>query len=726
MDIKKIEDMYQKAQYKEIIDTVSKWPDAIDNEHIRRLYVRSANRIGESVNGYLIEGMPDNDLDLAWNRMQFKEGDGSDMLDLLRNVLIDGREDIVEDIIITYLDRYGHMPINHEMLKYCADNAQRPVVQMYLNMINDGLSGVKALIAARILNEDVSTLIVQLKQSHPFIKQAYDKFLLNTVSSETIEQFLSALSFKSGNFFILDGNIMQIKGLNEADGSFTVQTKTGQERKIPFDRVIERTNPIDENDFRVYKFFKPQAAKEMEPCELLVSIIKYHGNAIDRDTLKKELVYIYGADAVKYYTSKRKVFEQCPGIHVIYGKNERYSLTDDDNNAVIAHIKRLNEENKVRDYIIETCEKSAIEEEHIKEILDMTVHYKGPFKGEIGYLLTGDGDYADSIEENAFEQIRSAAFTEAVILSRIKKRQYDNELLLMKLDESGIDRIYRQADEQFRESMLLLAERSIRLGTDLIFLRWYISKREDVEISFPKAFIYKRMLAIAGNIAANTKSDPYLAFIRKFLFGGKKPRFIEIMRNAREKDAKELFDTFMASSLLSDYQRDQIRIQVYDIYPGFREISKAVYEYSTRQGIERKQSELNRIINKVLPELTAKIREAAEHGDLSENAEYKYSREQYRFMSSLAEELGNELSKAHPIDMDNVSGDKVEAGTVISIQLDDGTPKTYTVLGPLDVDNEGTVISYRSPLIEKISGLKSGEQKDGVTVISVNKFQEDK
>lgn len=726
MDVKKIEDLYQKGNYNEIIELIESSSDAVDNEHIKRLYVRAANHTGQGVDMNLIPGMPDDDIDLLWNRVQFALKDENKIISLLRNVLIEGREDIVEDIVITYLDRYEKMPLTDDLLKYAADNRERPIIRRYLNAVVDEAGSIDALIIRRILDDETSAYIKKLISDHPFIVLAYEKFLKQDINSELIDGFLRALSFHKGNFFILDGKIMQITGLEEGDGVFKVKTKTGLEKQLPFDRVIDKTNPIEADDFRVYKFFKPQIAKQLEPCELLKSIIRYHGNAVDRDTLKKELVFIYGQDAVKYYTSHRKIFEKCPGIHVIFSKNERYTLSDDNENAVIAHIKRLNSEEKVRDYIIETVMKSAIDEETAKDIMVVVEEYSKPYRNEIMCILMHDSTYAYDIDKEHFDSIKSGEFIEAVINERVKKGNYNNEELLIQLDEAGIERIYKNSDDTFRQIMLELAERSIRLGTDLIFLSWYVSKQGKTEISFPKSHIYQRMLIIANNISASTKSDPYLSFVRKFLFNGKHPRFTDIIREMKKKDAKELFDIFMASSILSDYQRDQIRIAVYEIYPDFREIKKTVYEYSTRQGIEKKQAELDKIIKTTLPELTVKIREAAEHGDLSENAEYKYSREQYRFMSSLAQELGDELSKAHPIDMDAVEGNKVEAGTVISIRMDEeGEEKNYTVLGPLDVDEDGKVVSYKSPIIEKIEGMKAGDSRDGITVLSVKKYMED-
>ena len=48
----------------------------------------------------------------------------------------------------------------------------------------------------------------------------------------------------------------------------------------------------------------------------------------------------------------------------------------------------------------------------------------------------------------------------------------------------------------------------------------------------------------------------------------------------------------------------------------------------TASGYEKLQSELKLLVNKERPEIIAAIAEARTHGDLSENAEYQYAKEQ--------------------------------------------------------------------------------------------------
>ena len=289
-----------------------------------------------------------------------------------------------------------------------------------------------------------------------------------------------------------------------------------------------------------------------------------------------------------------------------------------------------------------------------------------------------------------------------------------------------MNRIYNASNSRHKEIMIESVEKSIRLGTNLMFIQWFISKQPDAEITLESSFVHQRILNIANEIAALKKSDPFIAFVRKHYFTGKKPKIVDLVKSFSKKDAKELYDVFMKLTFLSSYQKDEARIKIYEIYPDFRKLKKIEYEYSTHRGIDKKQDELNHIINEVLPELTVKIREAADHGDLSENAEYKYSREQYRFMSIMANELGRELSNAHPADLSHVTGDSVDIGTIITIQMiKENETKRYSILGPLDVDDEKGIISYRSPLVQKLMGMKAGESKDNFLIKSISKITED-
>ncbi|MEO0108652.1 MAG: hypothetical protein ABIK62_05710, partial [candidate division WOR-3 bacterium] len=91
---------------------------------------------------------------------------------------------------------------------------------------------------------------------------------------------------------------------------------------------------------------------------------------------------------------------------------------------------------------------------------------------------------------------------------------------------------------------------------------------------------------------------------------------------------------------LESYQVDEIRRVFYSLHPELEE-SEAVAEevvYSTREGIERREQELRRLLETELPKSSAEIGRAREFGDLSENYEYKAAKErQVRLLAQIGQ-----------------------------------------------------------------------------------------
>ena len=65
----------------------------------------------------------------------------------------------------------------------------------------------------------------------------------------------------------------------------------------------------------------------------------------------------------------------------------------------------------------------------------------------------------------------------------------------------------------------------------------------------------------------------------------------------------------------------------------------------TESGYKNLQDELKKLVNTERPAIIAAIAEARGHGDLSENAEYQYAKEQQSHIESKISELENTLCK---------------------------------------------------------------------------------
>ena len=75
----------------------------------------------------------------------------------------------------------------------------------------------------------------------------------------------------------------------------------------------------------------------------------------------------------------------------------------------------------------------------------------------------------------------------------------------------------------------------------------------------------------------------------------------------------------------------------------------------TASGYEDIQNELKKLINVDRPNIIAAIAEARSHGDLSENAEYQYAKEQQSLIEGKIADLESALGRAEVIDVKSIA-----------------------------------------------------------------------
>lgn len=724
MDIKKIEYLYEDGKFKELTSMVDNIEEISDNTHILRLIVRACNREGISFAGKFgyspaLEG----DIDFQWNMYLTDENRAPDDREMLRTILHEGRDDLLDDYILLYMDRQGQMPFFESLTGYLADNINKPAVQKYLTAVYDDADFPLRVLADYSAGRAIKPDTKAMTDNTDIVDAAFDLFLSGSMNSEQFKLFTDALKFTEGCFIIYNSSIYRIIGYNALKRKFILIDKMKREKELDIMKVLEQTSPIEQDDFRVYKYFNPSGGKQLSPCELLISILKYSGGSIDKKRLEKELMYIYGADARQFIKKHGSRFGQCPGVHVIFGKTDRFMLTDEDDDQILSHIRRLREPGKIRDYIMEVLAKTGLEESVKESVRDFVQNLDTPVKEEILYLLSGDRQHIENASEYDIELFRDEDFIKRLII--LKAASDSNYQLPDAIDHRQIEHIYQNSDSVTKGKILSKASDGLRIGRDLNYLKWYLNYHmDDSLLPFPQKHIYIKAMEIAGTLGMKKRSDPFLNFVRKFLFS-KSSRFLKLMETMDKAEFRQLFDAFMKSGLLNDYRKDEVRKAVYMKYPEFREISKIEYLYSTKQSIGRKQNELKEITDIILPELSSKIKEAASHGDLSENAEYKSSREQYGFFSSRAEGMQKELAMVQPIDFEEVNPENAGIGTrVILENKKTGSIKEFTILGPFDADSDKGIISYLSPLAKDMEGKTAGDTVKDMKIIGIEKAEE--
>ena len=119
----------------------------------------------------------------------------------------------------------------------------------------------------------------------------------------------------------------------------------------------------------------------------------------------------------------------------------------------------------------------------------------------------------------------------------------------------------------------------------------------------------------------------------------------------------------------------------------------------TPEGFAKLQNDLGNLVNDKRPKIIEAIAEARSHGDLSENAEYQYAKEQQSLIEGKISELESVLAHAEIIDISKLSGKDIKFGATVKIEEDETKKQSmYQLVGEYESDINNNKISINSPL----------------------------
>ena len=139
----------------------------------------------------------------------------------------------------------------------------------------------------------------------------------------------------------------------------------------------------------------------------------------------------------------------------------------------------------------------------------------------------------------------------------------------------------------------------------------------------------------------------------------------------------------------------------------------------TAAGAEELRTEVGRLKSVERPRIVKAISAALAQGDLRENAEYQYAKEEQGFIEGRILEIENKLSAAQVIDVKSIppSGKVVFGTTVKLVNLDNDEESIYQIVGDDEADIKVNKISIYSPVARALVGKALG---DVVVVVTPN------
>lgn len=131
--------------------------------------------------------------------------------------------------------------------------------------------------------------------------------------------------------------------------------------------------------------------------------------------------------------------------------------------------------------------------------------------------------------------------------------------------------------------------------------------------------------------------------------------------------------------------------------------------YITPKGLQVLQDELHQLSRVERPEVTKTVAWAASNGDRSENADYLYGKKRLREIDKRVRFLLQRIELAVVVDPAGIEADRVQFGATVIIGDEDGTVRTFSIVGVDEIDTGRGLISWRSPIGSSLIGKEVGD-----------------
>ncbi len=128
----------------------------------------------------------------------------------------------------------------------------------------------------------------------------------------------------------------------------------------------------------------------------------------------------------------------------------------------------------------------------------------------------------------------------------------------------------------------------------------------------------------------------------------------------------------------------------------------------TQEGLVKLNDELKVLVTEKRKDVIERIREAAAHGDLSENADYAQAREEQSFIEGRIQEIEDMIKNAEII-THSTQTSNVSIGSTVVVKVD-GTERSYSIVGSNEANPGAGKISNESTVGKALLGKKVGDK----------------
>jgi len=257
-------------------------------------------------------------------------------------------------------------------------------------------------------------------------------------------------------------------------------------------------------------------------------------------------------------------------------------------------------------------------------------------------------------------------------------------------------------------------------------LLWLAKERSDTFADILGPEVFRAMLSAMERDQFNEKKSNKLG---DFILSDQS-LLVELIGSADFEVIKDLTRALQLSPCFEDMDKRSLLARIVKSYPAVqvlisgeaqRQDTTYVVSWSS---LERRKDEYQDLVQKKIPANSKEIAIARSYGDLRENHEYKAAKEMQKILMRRKSELEQQLVRARGSDFANPRTDVVSIGTRVRLaETVSNAPETYTILGAWDGEPEKQILSYLTPMAQKLVSKAIGEEVELETDSGLKKYR---
>lgn len=148
------------------------------------------------------------------------------------------------------------------------------------------------------------------------------------------------------------------------------------------------------------------------------------------------------------------------------------------------------------------------------------------------------------------------------------------------------------------------------------------------------------------------------------------------------------------------------------------------YIYISKEGLDKLKAELHELKSSKRPELSQKISDARDFGDLKENAEYHAAKEALALLEAKIGKMEETVRRARVVDPKHITDEKVSIYTTVKLKdLNRNQEMAYTLVSQEESDFRQAKISVSSPVAKALLGKTVGEVVEITVPAGIMKYK---